>query len=663
MSTNFGDEKSPAPRFLAPLKMLSTQPIRRQMLVFAGFLLLPIVIGAIWSANRTRTERRRELDAEATVLAATSAAYLGEFLRGVDSVAAVLVRHPALITLSRQDCNQLFADLLKIQPLILNVVAHARDGTLRCSGLPDPGGSQPRPISSFEDKVVSSGAPVVSDLTIGRETQKPTVIMAYPVRGADGSVVGVLDFGIDLSHLQTMFAAIPLPEGSIITLTDRRGLILARSHDAERFIGTTMAGPRPDGDAGPVGDRGRGNDGGNQTPTVSAQDPDGVERLLASVALDRAGWMMSVGIPSRVVWERSWPLWRRNIFIIAIVVLSSLMLWLWFGRRLSGQLTELREASRRIADGDFSPPPPVVGTLNREVGALQASFFTMSENLRQTRDALDRQAEHERKMGEMVASLQRQVVRQERLAAVGVLVSGVAHELNNPLQAILGGAELLERRPGLSPDALQEIAFIKNQSSRAREIIRNLSRFSRQQTGPPSPVDLRDVVAEVVQLRGTNLHDARIALDVQIESTRKVFANFTELEQVVLNFVINAEQAIQAAGPPQGRMIIRVSDVGLRVRLEVIDNGPGVSPENEAKLFQPFFTTKPVGAGTGLGLSVGYGIVDAYHGTVGYDGSEWGGAVFFFELPAYDSSQPLHDLSVERLQLPRIRGVTPSGRA
>ena len=434
--------------------------------------------------------------------------------------------------------------MLKVQPLILNVVVRARDGTLQCSGLPERGVSQRTPITSFEDKVVSSGQPVVSDLTIGRETQKPTVIMAYPVRGAGGSVVGVLDFGIDLSRLQTLFAGIPLPEGSIITLTDRRGLVLARSHDAERFIGTTMAAPR--------WDRGRGSDGGDQPPTVPVQDLDGVERLLASVTVDRAGWMMSVGIPRSVVWARSWPLWRRNIAIIAIVVLSSLLLSLWIGRRLSRQLIELRRAAWRIAEGDLSPPPPVADTLNREVGALQEAFVTMSENLRLTRDALDRQAEQERKMREMVESLQRQVVRQERLAAVGVLVSGVAHELNNPLQAILGGSELLERRPDLSSDALQEIAFIKTQSMRAREIIRNLSRFSRQQTGPPSPVDLRDVIAEVVQLRGTNLDDARIALDVQIESTRKVFANFTELEQVVLNFVINARAGDSGGGSAAG---------------------------------------------------------------------------------------------------------------
>ena len=513
-----------------------------------------------------------------------------------------------------------------------------------CRGV---GVGQRTPISSFEDKVLSSGEPFVSDLTISPETRKPTVVLAYPVRGAVGSADGVLDFGIDLSRLQTMFARIPLPEGSVITLTDRRGLVLARSHDAERFIGTTMAVP--------------GGDGGAAPTTSAVQDLDGVERLRASVMVGRAGWGMSVGIPTSVVGDRSWPLWRRNIAIVSIAGLSSLMLWLWTGTRLSRQLGELRDAARRIAGGDLSPPPPAAGTLNREVGAVQEAFVTMSESLRLTRDALDRQAAQERSMREMVDSLQRQVIRQERLAAVGVLVSGVAHELNNPLQAILGGSELLERRPGLSPDALEEIAFIKTQSARAREIIRNLSRFSRQQTGPPSPVDLQDVVAEVVQLRGTNLDDAQIALDVQIESNRKVFANFTELEQVVLNFVINAEQAIRAAGPQQGRMIIRVSDVGPRVRLEVIDNGPGVSAENESKLFQPFFTTKPVGAGTGLGLSVGYGIVDAYHGTIGYEGSEWGGAVFFFELPAFDPSQPLEDPSVKQVQLPRI-GRVPTGR-
>src|SRR5262249_33867613 len=154
-------------------------------------------------------------------------------------------------------------------------------------------------------------------------------------------------------------------------------------------------------------------------------------------------------------------------------------------------------------------------------------------------EALAHQVEQERKTREMLQSLQRQVVRQERLAAVGILVSGVAHELNNPLQAILGTIELLEQRPALDPELREEITFIKTQSGRAREIIRNLSRFSSQHAGTAAIIDLRDVIAEVIQLRRRDLDAASISLEVDAATTRKVHASFTELEQVILNFVIN----------------------------------------------------------------------------------------------------------------------------
>jgi two-component system NtrC family sensor kinase len=238
--------------------------------------------------------------------------------------------------------------------------------------------------------------------------------------------------------------------------------------------------------------------------------------------------------------------------------------------------------------------------------------------------------------------LERQVVRQERLAAVGLLVSGVAHELNNPLQAILGTAEVLERHGDVSPAIVEEIGLIKTQSGRAREIIRNLSRFSSPQSGPPALVDLREVIEEVVQLRQRDLDKCGIALEVDAAPSRRVFANETELEQVTLNFVINAQQAIEGAGKGTGRILIRLSDSPKRVRLEVRDDGPGVPDHDEAKLFQPFFTTKPVGKGTGLGLSVSYGIVESYGGTIGYQPNEWGGATFYFELPVAEGLELIH---------------------
>ncbi len=313
-----------------------------------------------------------------------------------------------------------------------------------------------------------------------------------------------------------------------------------------------------------------------------------------------------------------------------MIVIGLVIAW-----QTTTHLNRLRNAAHRIAAGDLSPVHRVP-TPNREFGELQDTFIQMAARLREARDALDRQMDQERKMNEMLQSLQRQVVRQERLAAVGLLVSGVAHEVNNPLQGILGTAELLEHEPGLGPQAREEIAFLKTQAGRAREIIRNLSRFSSQQSGPPALLDLSDVIKEVVQLRQGDLESARVALDVQVSTSRKVYANFTELEQVTLNFVINAQQAIEGSRAV-GRVLVRLLDVGKKVRLEVHDNGPGVKHEDEAKLFQPFFTTKPVGKGTGLGLSVSYGIIDAYGGTIGYSKNEWGGATFFFELPAAET--------------------------
>ncbi len=156
--------------------------------------------------------------------------------------------------------------------------------------------------------------------------------------------------------------------------------------------------------------------------------------------------------------------------------------------------------------------------------------------------------------------------------------------------------------------ARADLTLIQKESTRASAIIRNLSRFGRQMS-EPSPVRLRDVVASVLELRQRKLEELNIEVDVDDQSKGVVMAIFTELQQVVLNFAINAEQAVLMSDSPQRRITIRTGDRDGWSWIEVEDSGPGVPSEHEAKLFQPFYTTKPVGEGTGLGLSVSYDII------------------------------------------------------
>jgi len=607
------------------LRILNPQPIRRQVIVAATILLLPLAVAVIWSAERTVREREDEIRQQATSIAATSAAYLNQYLDGLDSLASALARHPDVRALHEVQASRLFADMLKEQPLLLNALLMAPDGSVHGSALPLTAKAREPIRLPYLSQVLATSRPVVSDLTVGRATGKPAIVLGYPVFDDEHKVVAVLGMGVNLARLQMVFASIPLPPGSVVTLTDRLSRILARSLEPERYIGTTISKKPSDPKDAPS--------------TIMSAGIDGVERFYGNAAIERGPWLLSVGIPQSVAVTRVRPLWQRNLAILSTLLLGTFFILIWFADGLARQLNRLQLAAQRIASGDLTPPARGPAS-NREVGQLQDAFITMAANLRDTRDALDRQVEQERKMREMLQSLQRQVVRQERLTAVGLLVSGVAHELNNPLQAILGTLELLERNPGLTPDALEEIGFIKTQSGRAREIIRNLSRFSSQQSGPPALVDLRDVIDEIVQLRRRNLETAAIAPDTEFVSARPVYANFTELEQVILNFVINAHQSIEASERGKGRILIRLFDTGKKVRVEVQDDGPGVGLQDEPKLFQPFFTTKPAGKGTGQSLSVSYGIIDSYGGAIGYSGNAWGGATFFFELPAVSAAAP-----------------------
>jgi len=344
-------------------------------------------------------------------------------------------------------------------------------------------------------------------------------------------------------------------------------------------------------------------------------DPDGIERVYGSATGGDGRWAVTMGSSNRQVWDLIIPVYRRNAINAGWWYLLSVGALVLFVTRWLRSADVLKGIAARVTAGDLSTPAPVP-MATRELEEIQASMVDMVTRVRE---------------------LQRQVVRQERLAAIGVLVSGVAHEINNPLQAVLGYAQVLAARPELTAEARADLGIILHESERAGHIIRNLSRFTRQQPAGPTAIRLNDIVHWLAEMWTRRFEDNHIQFEVSDRSTRTALAVATEIQQVALNFLTNAEYSVVNNPTPAAarHVILRTYDTeGGCVRLEVEDSGAGVPAADESKLFQPFYTTKPVGEGTGLGLSVSYGIVQSHGGTIGYERGALGGARFFLELPA-----------------------------
>jgi two-component system NtrC family sensor kinase len=235
--------------------------------------------------------------------------------------------------------------------------------------------------------------------------------------------------------------------------------------------------------------------------------------------------------------------------------------------------------------------------------------------------------------------LEAQIIQNDKMASIGQLVSGVAHELNNPLTSIAGLAELLLERPPHPELPREHLRVIHDQAERAGRIVRNLLTFARKGVAEKTAVDLNDVVTRTSLLIVYELQLHGIELDSELSPDPVVvLGDRYELQQVLLNLVTNAVQAVGGLEPGRPRRITLITsrtdgEAALRVR----DTGPGVPGHLAPYLFTPFFTTKAPGEGTGLGLSLSYGLVNAHGGTLSYEPPPEGGAEFRVTLPLYQA--------------------------
>ena len=248
--------------------------------------------------------------------------------------------------------------------------------------------------------------------------------------------------------------------------------------------------------------------------------------------------------------------------------------------------------------------------------------------------------------------LQEQLIQSEKMSAIGQLVSGVAHELNNPLAGISAFAQLLLAEKRFPPDQRTAAETIYSEARRASRIVQNLLTFARQHKAEKVPTAINQVLDDTLELRGYELRvrgiDVRREYD---ESIPETMADAHQLQQVFLNLITNAEQAMEQKDGHHHRLTVSTRRNGDAIRIEVEDTGAGIPANLIERIFNPFFTTKPTGSGTGLGLSISLGIVREHEGKIWAENSPQSGARFVVEIPITEPRTSGEHASITHVQL------------
>ena len=327
---------------------------------------------------------------------------------------------------------------------------------------------------------------------------------------------------------------------------------------------------------------------------------------------------------------------------LTFVLIASLSVGFFVHRLVYLPLRDLESGARRLSTGNLDQPIPVRSA--DEFGKLASSFNGMTDALRNSRAELrDWAYTLEQKVERRTQELRRaqaETMRGEKLASVGLLASGVAHELNNPLTGILTFSHLLRQKmPDKSPDA-EDMDLVIRETKRCAAIIRRLLDFAREKHPEKKFTDLSQVIEDTVRIveRPAHLRDIEITLDLD-QTLPPIWIDADQIKQVIMNILVNAQHAVEEKGSiavrtfrsPDPRAPAPAAEP--MVAISIVDTGCGIPETNLRRIFDPFFTSKDVGKGTGLGLSVSHGIVEAHGGLIEVESKVGEGSTFRVFLP------------------------------
>ena len=584
--------------------------LRARLLLLLGIAVIPAIALLLAGRSAERKATERELQSQVLNLARLTAQAHAQRIETARQLLLALATHSDI----RGDaaaCGRVVRELTRMYAGIYATIGRARhDGSVDCLALDGATSGMTIADRDYFQRAVSTGTFVAGDFMHGKIRRQPTLAFAQPLRDTTGAIEHVIFANVDLTVLSRDLEAQTRMEDAIISVLDRNGTLIARSTNADRFFGVSASAEQLRTMI----------EQGETLTTFSG--PDGVRRLFAISAIrDRDHAIVgfaTAGVAETKIAALLNPGARRDWFTVGLLALGLLLAgWSVSELLIRRPIAKLVRATGSLAAGDLDARTQPVGGV-RELDELAAAFNQMAMKL-QERELHLREG--------------------QRLEAIGQLAGGVAHDFNNLLTVIIGYADVLNAQVAAGSTEAEELLQLRTAADRAAQLTHQLLAFSRRQVLVPAPLQLNDVITDMVTLlRRTTGGD--VVIEVTLDpALGQVYADRVQMEQVVLNLVINARDAM----PSGGKVSIETHNTdhdgkGL-VELTVADTGVGMDAETRARIFEPFFTTKGV-KGTGLGLATVYGIVKQSGGDIACESQIGAGTHFHVRLPRHAAASP-----------------------
>jgi signal transduction histidine kinase len=610
----------------------SLASLRTRLLLLVLLAVIPALALTLYTNLEERQLRKALVQEHAMRLSRLVSADHERLIEDTRRLLVTLARLPAIRDRNLAACNALLGDLLAKRSSYSNLGVIGTDGDVTCSALPMTGQVYAGDRVYFR-RAIETRDFAIGEYQIGRLTRKATVNFGYPVLDDAGHVRAVVFAALDLAWLNELASQAGLPPGSMLTVIDRKGTILSRYPDDDKWVGKLM--PEPLVLNAILTQQGNG--------TIDASGADGIARLFSFApfggAAQNADAYVSVGIPAAVAFAGVNRILARNLAMLGLVAgLALAAAWVGGNLFILRQIQALVGATKRVAAGELGVR---TGLPRRqgELGQLAGAFDQMAESL---------DLAHEQRLQEEELRRKNYQLEQQNLAIAEAnrlkseFVSMVSHELRTPLTSIQGYAELMLEGEQFTEEQRESLTLVKKNAERLLGLINDLLDLARIEAGRldlhPASLDLACLIPEVAGSLRPLIEAKRQRLKLELgEALPPVWADADRVTQILTNLISNAHKYTLADG---NITVAARPDDGF-VRVDVSDTGIGLSPEDQRQLFTKYFRAHDrslqTGRGTGLGLVITRLLVELHGGRITVASAPGQGSTFSFSLPVLEA--------------------------